>query len=480
MILNMTNEFQSPPTLVEVYMPPELYNEYPKNKLKLSSELEHELEVLESRLDDDIVASVCSAKSDQALSALLENEDIFISYTHSVKIMIFQCKQDEYSIHSIVNVHESGGILIRLHTDADTFTHLQQIFHHPISNIIQHIRPIQRMPISNLFKNAVVKSTNIKIFVTMIDQNPSSYNSTHPHYHHHNVNSMLYNSIQTYLQPFMTKLSPLLNISIITKSPIDFSNDIIQKNVIMQESIESLFHDKRYMQSYYLDSLSPTDYIINYIILLPSLDLTPVHVNNKEIVRYQNSNIFAICNPSCQHNCSVKSLQKQMNKLMLMFMSQIRSQVLGIRQNKPFNHTTYTISYLPIPNGIATHEINSLLQQVIPLKYEHAMNNLEMLNNLFQKRTNIPINTEIGALFQKAIDALYSLQTNNPLSMHQLNHIIDTFVKVKHHPDLLELNHFPREYWLAVFAPLLFPLIVSLFIGLIKEWKTIKGKTKEN
>ena len=103
---------------------------------------------------------------------------------------------------------------------------------------------------------------------------------------------------------------------------------------------------------------------------------------------------------------------------------------------------------------------------------------------------------EIGTTFQDAISTLHSIKSyhsfksssfserteanNNTTTtttngtLEKLNHILYIFTWIKYHPSIIELNHFPRDYWLAVFAPLLFPLIIPLFIGLIKEWKRLQ------
>ena len=50
-------------------------------------------------------------------------------------------------------------------------------------------------------------------------------------------------------------------------------------SIMSRKLIESLFHHKSYMQHKHLDSLLPSDYSVEYFILLTSLDNVPLYTS---------------------------------------------------------------------------------------------------------------------------------------------------------------------------------------------------------
>lgn len=376
-----------------------------------------------------------------------------------------------------------------------------------------------------------------RIFVQLIDEDPSSHGEGESNVHFDLLSKALSLSLQSTISPMMNDLSfvygghvELLDDTIFWKDAIDVSsapyaylslpNDVIEVEVgreaVNEQEVETeaksvetgvnksaskKFVTTEQMSKFIQRHSSPNEGV-EWFLFSPSKDHSPLAMRDSKSGDAGHSIILSGSKPTAGSKPTGVSLvqidddDKYINSLSnaLIYLAGYIRELNGLQSQFAMEAcATYSSSITPVNcivgskqqqsmsfwelESIAQRHWYSVLQQVLheidavmSLLHEHG-STLALPEHVAMKvNTATHLLRESIAFVEIGFPAVYATSV--------LYGALTTIESVQADADLFELSYFAPDHYLAVFSPLVLPLVMPMIFGLIKEVKRYKDLTK--
>ncbi|KAF0971751.1 hypothetical protein FDP41_009974 [Naegleria fowleri] len=251
---------------------------------------------------------------------------------------------------------------------------------------------------------------------------------------------------------------------------------------------------------------------IQLLLLVPPREYTPLMIKKYDgSLSEHNSYIIPrwggvlVFNPSKfvyrGNSTDIRYLKDQdMQYIMKLFSSQLR-RLLSIPApvpsvvfiNEPGQGKTESkIHVMQIPSaiyGISQWEIDQLSRHRVQNNLLQATETLQAMSRVVHNMPNVYVMDVVAELTRQSIhaieDAISLLSTgiNHEKDMTKLIHLsksaIYNALKAFSHESMLSMLHFPDAQKLAVYLPLILPILVTILVGLKRERNIIRDKSKQ-
>uniref|UniRef100_K3XB52 GPI transamidase component PIG-S n=1 Tax=Globisporangium ultimum (strain ATCC 200006 / CBS 805.95 / DAOM BR144) TaxID=431595 RepID=K3XB52_GLOUD len=190
---------------------------------------------------------------------------------------------------------------------------------------------------------------------------------------------------------------------------------------------------------------------------------------------------------------------QETKRVMGVFLSQFRSLIgappFYARQRAEGQEPQGQLIFLASPqDGIADWELDVIVRSLIKLHLRAAIMTLQSIVQLVAEMTEMSVLERVQHRIETAVTLLEEILCVSESSTAgrecsaetDLSQLLAKVRKAAEHTDAAYYDHtmirqlyFPQEQMFGVYAPLLAPLILPFFVGLIREFKRWKAKTAE-
>jgi hypothetical protein len=135
-------------------------------------------------------------------------------------------------------------------------------------------------------------------------------------------------------------------------------------------------------------------------------------------------------------------------------------------------------------DGFATWEIDSLLRVWLQRHWRKAIKSLSSISRLVVELPQMEVGLQVASDVSGAVDALRessilnreSERMSTETSFLQARRALTLSERAYEDPSMVPMLWFPQEHLLAVYAPLIAPLVLPFAIGVMKEYRRFKEK----
>jgi len=424
-----------------------------------------------------------------------------------------------------IDVPDSDAIVIRA-THADNDIHeLKQYLQAEIAPVLLKIA----YPAATAAQKEMHRIE--RIFVQLIDEDPSSHGEGDSKVHFDLLSKALSSSLQSTISPIINDLSfiygghvELLDDTIFWKDAIDLSsvpsaylslsNDIIDIEVGRKavnehkteteaesgetgenESLSKKFVTTEQMSKFIQRHSSPNEGV-EWFLLSPSKDHSPLAMRDRKSGSVGQSMILSDSEPTgvslvqIDDDKYINSLSHSLTYLVgyirelngLQSQSVMEACAASLSSMTPVNcmvrsKQRQSVSFWEL-ESIAQRHWYSVLQQVLhemdavmSLLHEHG-STLALPEHVVKKiNTATHLLRESISFVENGFPVIYATSA--------LYGALTTIESVQADADLFELSYFAPDHYLAVFSPLVLPLVMPMIFGLIKEVKRYKELTRK-
>ncbi|KAM4726845.1 GPI transamidase component PIG-S [Anableps anableps] len=299
---------------------------------------------------------------------------------------------------------------------------------------------------------------------------------------------------QTYIQPLLTKMSPVANFSIDSQTlhyamlgvnpRFDSSRSAYTLNA------DSLAHVINPVEARLGSNAASSNPVLNFLLYVPDANHSPLYIqdHNKQQVP---SNAFhsprwggiMVYNVDSYYGPEVVfpvDININMAKVMGVFLAQLRL-LLGVQSSPP------PPGFLVAPcgsTGLADWELDRLMWSRSVENIATATTTITSLAQLLDQIGNIVINDNIAEQVSSAVTSLQlavaELEAGNlKFALQFSKEAILSSEKAFFDPSLLHLLYFPDDQKFAIYIPLFLPMCVPILLSLIKIASEARQKRKE-
>uniref|UniRef100_A0A8C6Q2N7 Phosphatidylinositol glycan anchor biosynthesis, class S n=1 Tax=Nothobranchius furzeri TaxID=105023 RepID=A0A8C6Q2N7_NOTFU len=331
---------------------------------------------------------------------------------------------------------------------------------------------------------AFKSSPGYEITFSLLNPDPTS----------HQLHWDIEGAVQTYIQPLLTKLSPVANFSIDSqtlyysvlgvKPRFDSSCDAYTLNA------DSLAHVINPVEARLGSNAASSNPVLNFLLYVPDAHHSPLKIQDHRKQEVPSNafhsprwggimvyNVNGFYEPEAELPVDISI---NMAEVMGVFLAQLRL-LLGVQSSPP------PPGFLVAPrgsSGLADWELDRLMWSRCVENIATATTTITSLAQLLDQISNIVINDNIAEQVSSAVNSLQlavaELEAGNLKYALQLSkEAILASEKAFFDPSLLHLLYFPDDQKFAIYIPLFLPMCVPILLSLIKMASEARQKRRE-
>lgn len=301
-------------------------------------------------------------------------------------------------------------------------------------------------------------------------------------------------AVETYIQPLLTKLAPVANLSIDSQTlyyamlgvnpRFDSSRNTYTLNA------DSLAHVINPVEARLGSNAASSNPVLNFLLYVPDADHSPLYIQDhtKQEVplnafhspRWGGIMVYNVNGFYKPDVIFPVDININMAKVMGVFLAQLRL-LLGVQSSTP------PTGFLMAPCnsfGLADWELDRLMWSRSVENVATATTTITSLAQLLDQIGNIVINDNIAQQVSSAVTSLQlavaELEAGNlGFALQYSKEAILASEKAFFDPSLLHLLYFPDDQKFAIYIPLFLPMCVPILLSLLKILSEVRQRRKE-
>ncbi|KAM6983349.1 GPI transamidase component PIG-S [Tautogolabrus adspersus] len=300
--------------------------------------------------------------------------------------------------------------------------------------------------------------------------------------------------VETYIQPLLTKLSPLANFSIDSQTlyyamlGVNPRFDNSRGGYIL--NTDSLAHVINPVEARLGSNAASSNPVLNFLLYVPDAAHSPLYIHDRQKQEVSSNafhsprwggimvyNVDGFYGPEASFPVDVSI---NMAKVMGVFLAQLRL-LLGVQSS------TTPPGFLMAPcgsTGLADWELDRLMWSRTVENIATATTTITSLAQLLDQIGNIVINDNIAEQVSSAVTSLQlavaELEAGNlGFALQYSKEAILASERAFFDPSLLHLLYFPDDQKFAIYIPLFLPMCVPILLSLLKIVSEARKKRKE-
>lgn len=301
-------------------------------------------------------------------------------------------------------------------------------------------------------------------------------------------------AVETYIQPLLTKLAPVANLSIDSQTlyyamlgvnpRFDSSRNAYTLNA------DSLAHVINPVEARLGSNAASSNPVLNFLLYVPDADHSPLYIQDhtKQEVplnafhspRWGGIMVYNVNGFYKPDVIFPVDININMAKVMGVFLAQLRL-LLGVQSSTP------PTGFLMAPCnsfGLADWELDRLMWSRSVENVATATTTITSLAQLLDQIGNIVINDNIAQQVSSAVTSLQlavaELEAGNlGFALQYSKEAILASEKAFFDPSLLHLLYFPDDQKFAIYIPLFLPMCVPILLSLLKILSEVRQRRKE-
>ncbi|XP_068600995.1 GPI transamidase component PIG-S [Brachionichthys hirsutus] len=301
-------------------------------------------------------------------------------------------------------------------------------------------------------------------------------------------------AVQTYIQPLLTKLSPLANFSIDSQilyyAVLGISPRFDSSHSAYILNSASLAHVINPVEARLGSNAASSNPVMNFLLYVPDAHHSPLHIHDykKQKVpsnafhspRWGGIMIYNVNDFYGPEAAFPVDISINMAKVMGVFLAQLRL-LLGVQSSTP------PAGFLFAPcasEGLADWELDRLMWSRSVENIATATTAITSLAQLLDQIGNIVINDNIAEQVSSAVTSLQlavaELEAGNLIfALQYSKEAISASERAFFDPSLLHLLYFPDDQKFAIYIPLFLPMCVPILLSLLKILSDARQRRKE-
>lgn len=300
--------------------------------------------------------------------------------------------------------------------------------------------------------------------------------------------------VQTYIQPLLTKLAPLANLSIdsqtlyYTMLGVNPRFDSSRSAYILNS--DSLAHVINPVEARLGSNAASSNPVLNFLLYVPDAHHSPLHIldhkkhevpsNAFHSPRWGGIMVYNVNDLYGPEAAFPVDININMAKVMGVFLAQLRL-LLGVQSSTP------PPDFLVAPcssAGLADWELDRLMWSRSVENIATATTTITSLAQLLDQIGNIVINDNIAQQVSSAVTTLQlavaELESGNlGFALQYSKEAILASERAFFDPSLLHLLYFPDDQKFAIYIPLFLPMCVPILLSLLKIVSEARQKRRE-
>uniref|UniRef100_A0A672HMS8 Phosphatidylinositol glycan anchor biosynthesis, class S n=2 Tax=Salarias fasciatus TaxID=181472 RepID=A0A672HMS8_SALFA len=301
-------------------------------------------------------------------------------------------------------------------------------------------------------------------------------------------------AVETYIQPLLTKLSPVANFSLDSQTlhyamlgvnpRFDSSRSAYTLNA------DSLAHVINPVEARLGSNAASSNPVLNFLLYVPDANHSPLYIHDRHKQEVRTNafhsprwggimvyNVNGFYGPEPQFPVDINI---NMAKVMGVFLAQLRL-LLGVQSSSPPS------DFLIAPcgsAGLADWELDRLMWSRSVENVATATTTITSLAQLLDQIGNIVINDNIAQQVSSAVTSLQlavgELEAGNlGFALQYSKEAILASEKAFFDPSLLHLLYFPDDQKFAIYIPLFLPMCVPILLSLLKIVSEARQRRRE-
>ncbi|XP_041657399.1 GPI transamidase component PIG-S [Cheilinus undulatus] len=301
-------------------------------------------------------------------------------------------------------------------------------------------------------------------------------------------------AVETYIQPLLTKLSPLANFSIDSQT---LYYTVLGVNPRFDSSrngytlnCDSLAHVINPVEARLGSNAASSNPVLNFLLYVPDAAHSPLYIQDHQKKEVTSNafhsprwggimvyNVNGVSGPDVELPVDVNI---NMAKVMGVFLAQLRL-LLGVQSSTP--PPGFLIAQCGSA-GLADWELDRLMWSRTVENVATATTTITSLAQLLDQIGNIVINDNIAEQVSSAVTSLQlamaELEAGNlGFALQYSKEAILASERAFFDPSLLHLLYFPDDQKFAIYIPLFLPMCVPILLSLLKIVSEARKKRKE-
>ncbi|XP_057676994.1 GPI transamidase component PIG-S [Corythoichthys intestinalis] len=298
-------------------------------------------------------------------------------------------------------------------------------------------------------------------------------------------------AVHTFVQPLLSKLSPLANFSVDSQTlyytMLGFNARFDDHHSAYTLSADSLAHVINPAESRLGSNAASSNPPLNFLLYMPDAQHSPLHILDPQ-KRLVASNAFhsprwggiMIYNVNRANGTLPVDVHINMAKVMGVFLAQLRL-LLGV---KPTARTAGILVAPPGYSGLSDWELDRLMWSHSVENIATATTTITSLVQLLDQIDTIVINDNIAEQVSNAVASLQlataELESGNlAFALQYSKEAILASERAFFDPSLLHLLYFPSDQKFAIYIPLFLPMGVPLLLSLLKIVAEVRQRRKD-
>ncbi|XP_016529237.1 GPI transamidase component PIG-S isoform X1 [Poecilia formosa] len=448
-------------------------------------------------MEEDALNKPTAAEADLSLHVLSESP--------CGSLVIYVIPESSSLLPEDVKVYigQRRTVLLRVAPQMRTAKTLEQLLHHLQPHIKQVLRvmsfshaditaalsdrvrfhPGNKESIADSMR-AFKSSPGYEITFSLLNPDPKS----------HRLHWDIEGAAQTYIQPLLTKMSPVANFSIDSQTlhyaMLGVNPRFDNTRSAYMLNADSLAHVINPVEARLGSNAASSNPVLNFLLYVPDAYHSPLYIQDQNKQKVPSNafhsprwggimvyNVDSYYGPEAEFPVDINI---NMAKVMGVFLAQLRL-LLGVQSSPP------PPGFLVAPcgrTGLADWELDRLMWSRSVENIATATTTITSLAQLLDQIGNIVINDNIAEQVSSAVTSLQlavaELEAGNlKFALQFSKEAILASEKAFFDPSLLHLLYFPDDQKFAIYIPLFLPMCVPILLSLIKIASEARQKRRE-
>jgi phosphatidylinositol glycan class S len=327
-------------------------------------------------------------------------------------------------------------------------------------------------------KQVVKHASRYKVILSLMNEDPTTLA----------LDWDIYTAVQSYLQPFLSAVSPVFNVSLATQIQY-FTKPalVMEPHPVTNESYYLWNTLPNFINSEWnLASVTEKHPILNFCVFVPALKHQPLSLYLDYEQRMQEPLAYLVSQwggVTFLNTPSMQGYQTLSTDTLRPVMATILTQMRTLFGIQPLHSTLDNVQIDVAPHsGITRWELDSLLRMYTTRALVNTVNTLQSLSRMVQNLQHMVIQDHIDNKIQSSIHLVQEAQRH----LEQGDYVQAMHVSAQAHilaeeaffdPTMVGMLYFPDEHKYAVYMPLFIPIAVPLIMALLREFR-LKQKIK--
>ncbi|XP_077361719.1 GPI transamidase component PIG-S isoform X2 [Festucalex cinctus] len=309
----------------------------------------------------------------------------------------------------------------------------------------------------------------------------------------HSVYWDMEGAVRTYVQPLLTKLSPVANFSVDSQTlhytMLGINARFDANHSAYTLSADSLSHVINPVEARLGSNAASSNPVLNFLLYVPDAQHSPLHILDHRKQKVTTNafhsprwggimvyNVYGFYGPDEM----ASDININMAKVMAVFLSQLRL-LLGVHPLAP--PARFLVSPLG-GTGLSDWELDRLMWSRTVENIATATTTITSLAQLLDQIENIIINDNVAQQVSNAVTTLQlaaaELESGNlAFALQYSKEAILASERAFFDPSLLHLLYFPNDQKFAIYIPLFLPMSVPILLSILNLLAELRQKRKD-